>query len=688
MLAAEPPLISTAEPSARYSSTARSVSISSIEPLTSVVLGEERVAGVGDDVDEGVADADDVEAGGAGHGARDATAHGADVDRPGARRPATASARADAGTVGRVTATDVASPPTLDPYRLPRGAVPDALRRRAGARPRRGHVRRPGRDRRRRRRAGRRARAQRHRARHRSRSASTAATCSGTSSRTTERLVVSPVGGLQPGPVTRRRSPSPASSTTSCAASTAARSATTTGTEHVIATTQMQATDCRRAFPCWDEPDFKAVFGITLVVDPALLAVSNGPEVERTRAARRQGRRPLRRHDGDEHVPRRVRRRPARGHRAGRRRRHPAARRPRARQGPPHRRSASTSARSALRWFQDYYGIPYPSDKVDLLALPDFAAGAMENLGCITFRENLLLVDPATATQDEQQLVADVVAHELAHMWFGDLVTMRWWNGIWLNEAFATFMELAACDAYRPDWERWTTVRPRALGGVRDRLAAPAPARSSTRSARPPTARACSTCSRTRRAAPCCACSSSTSATERFRQGVSHYLAPARLREHRDQRPVGRHRGDQRRAGAADDGLVDLAARLPARLARRSTAASSCCASSASPSTTARSTPTPRRRRGSSRCTSAPAPTAITRAARRRRGARAARRPGGAGRRQRRRPRLLPRRLRATSCAAGSPARCSARSTRSSATTSSTTRGTRSSPGASPPPTS
>ena len=109
----------------------------------------------------------------------------------------------------------------------------------------------------------------------------------------------------------------------------------------------------------------------------------------------------------------------------------------------------------ALRFFADYYGIAYPGDKVDMVAVPDFAFGAMENLGCVVYRETLLLVDPESATQSELLAVVDVIAHELAHMWFGDLVTMRWWNGIWLNEAFATFMEMRCSAAFRPDWERW-----------------------------------------------------------------------------------------------------------------------------------------------------------------------------------------------------------------------------------------
>jgi puromycin-sensitive aminopeptidase len=112
---------------------------------------------------------------------------------------------------------------------------------------------------------------------------------------------------------------------------------------------------------------------------------------------------------------------------------------------------------ASLAFFEQYYGLPYPGDKLDLLAIPDFAAGAMENLGAITFRETALLVDETAASHTELERVADVVAHENAHMWFGDLVTMTWWNGIWLNEAFATFMEMLAVDAWKPEWQRWAT---------------------------------------------------------------------------------------------------------------------------------------------------------------------------------------------------------------------------------------
>ena len=114
----------------------------------------------------------------------------------------------------------------------------------------------------------------------------------------------------------------------------------------------------------------------------------------------------------------------------------------------------------ALRFFTDYFNIPYPGDKVDLVAIPDFAAGAMENLGCITFRDTALLIDQDEAARAELERVADVIAHELAHMWFGDLVTMGWWEGIWLNEAFATFMEMLCVDAFRPSWDRWIGFAP------------------------------------------------------------------------------------------------------------------------------------------------------------------------------------------------------------------------------------
>ena len=121
---------------------------------------------------------------------------------------------------------------------------------------------------------------------------------------------------------------------------------------------------------------------------------------------------------------------------------------------------ALTVGAFSLRFFTEYFDLPYPGDKVDLIAIPDFAAGAMENLGCITFRDTALLVDPTTASRAELERVAEVIAHELAHMWFGDLVTMGWWEGIWLNEAFATFMAALCVDAFRPSWETWVGFAP------------------------------------------------------------------------------------------------------------------------------------------------------------------------------------------------------------------------------------
>ncbi len=227
------------------------------------------------------------------------------------------------------------------------------------------------------------------------------------------------------------------------------------GNEHQLATTQFEATHARQCFPCWDEPDLKATFQIDLVIDEHHHAVANSAEIGRT---------PI---DGGrvvvgfaptvvmstylvafvigpiemtapvdvDGIDLRVVHVPGKSKLTG---------------------FALDVGAFALRYFQDYFELPYPGTKLDLVAIPDFAFGAMENLGCVTFRETVLLVDPARATQPELQNVTDVIAHELAHMWFGDLVTMKWWNGLWLNEAFATFMEMRCTDAYRPDWNRWT----------------------------------------------------------------------------------------------------------------------------------------------------------------------------------------------------------------------------------------
>ena len=227
------------------------------------------------------------------------------------------------------------------------------------------------------------------------------------------------------------------------------------GREKTLASTQFESTDARRAFPCWDEPAFKAVFQVTLVVDQDLTAISNA-RVLHENPLSGTGKKAVvfadtikmstylvafivGEFEGTDPVmvgnaPLRVWAVPGKGHLA---------------------KFAREIGAFSLAFFSRYYDIAYPGDKLDLIAIPDFASGAMENLGAITFRETALLVDEGKATRAELERVADVVSHENAHMWFGDLVTMKWWNGLWLNEAFATFMEMLAVDAWKPEWRRW-----------------------------------------------------------------------------------------------------------------------------------------------------------------------------------------------------------------------------------------
>ena len=229
----------------------------------------------------------------------------------------------------------------------------------------------------------------------------------------------------------------------------------TNGQDKVLASTQFESTDARRAFPCWDEPAYKAVFQTTLVIPQHLAAISNTAIVRETPlpgtgtkevvfadtikmstylvafiVGEFEGTEPV--YIGQ--TPLRVWAVPGKRHLA---------------------QFGQEVGAASLRFFSEYYHYPYPGDKLDLVAIPDFAAGAMENLGAITFRETALLVDEKSAARRELEGVANVVSHENAHMWFGDLVTMRWWNGLWLNEAFATFMATLAVDHYRPGWQRW-----------------------------------------------------------------------------------------------------------------------------------------------------------------------------------------------------------------------------------------
>ena len=222
-----------------------------------------------------------------------------------------------------------------------------------------------------------------------------------------------------------------------------------------LATTQFEATDARRAFPCWDEPAQKAVFDVTLVFDDSLQAVSNTPIAEESvpgpgLRSLRFGETPLMSTYllafvvGDLVS---VEAEAVNGTRIGvwttRGKENQAG-------------FALDTSVKLLGYFNEYFGIPYPLPKLDHLAIPDFAAGAMENWGCITYRETALLVDPDNSSAGTRQRVAEVVAHEMAHMWFGDLVTMEWWDDLWLNESFASWMGTKSVDWLFPEWEMWT----------------------------------------------------------------------------------------------------------------------------------------------------------------------------------------------------------------------------------------
>jgi len=216
------------------------------------------------------------------------------------------------------------------------------------------------------------------------------------------------------------------------------------------AATQFEATDARRAYPSFDEPDYKASFDITAVAPSGMVAISNqkvlsdspGPEGKHTvrfaTTAKMSSYLAALVVGNFEYVEGEA-------------------------DGIPIRVYATTgkkdmgkfsleAAEHILSYYDKYFGIKYPYGKLDLIGLPDFSAGAMENTGCITFREVILLIDEKEGSIDLKKDIADVIAHEMAHQWFGDLVTMKWWDDVWLNEGFATWMSSKPVQAWKPEW--------------------------------------------------------------------------------------------------------------------------------------------------------------------------------------------------------------------------------------------
>jgi aminopeptidase N len=217
------------------------------------------------------------------------------------------------------------------------------------------------------------------------------------------------------------------------------------------AVTQFESTDARRAFPSFDEPAFKATYDVTMVVDKGDTVISNSL-IKSDTPGPGDGKHTIAfdttpkmstylvvflvgdfqcsggEQDG---VKIRVCSTPDKVALT---------------------RYGVDVAKYVLHYYNNYFGIPYPLKKLDLIGLPDFEAGAMENFGAITYRETDLLFDPKTASIDTEKNVSLVIAHEMAHQWFGDLVTMQWWDNLWLNEGFASWMENKPVEAMHPEW--------------------------------------------------------------------------------------------------------------------------------------------------------------------------------------------------------------------------------------------
>jgi aminopeptidase 2 len=231
------------------------------------------------------------------------------------------------------------------------------------------------------------------------------------------------------------------------------------GSEGILAVSQMEPTDARRSFPCFDEPSLKAEFTVTLVADENLTCLSNmdvaseakvkSEQTGGTRKAVTFNKSPLMStylvafivgelnciETNDFRVPVRVYAPPG--------------------QDIEHGRFSLNLAAKTLAFYEKVFGIEFPLPKMDQVAIPDFAQGAMENWGLVTYRVVDLLLDEKASGAATKERVAEVVQHELAHQWFGNLVTMDWWDGLWLNEGFATWASWYSCNVFYPEWKVW-----------------------------------------------------------------------------------------------------------------------------------------------------------------------------------------------------------------------------------------